>query len=79
MARYIAEEYADLAVRDLPARPCVLPRHSARCFAQLQKAYLANDKDRVFIRQMLDHIIMHNIARCVGIPSVPRRQLLLAP
>src|ERR1700733_1724488 len=72
MARDIGQEYADLAVRDLPGRPRVLPRHTARCFALLQKAGLINDKDRVFIGQMLNNTCTETEGSCLAVGGIGR-------
>jgi hypothetical protein len=59
--------------RGLSGTSRVLPCHPTRCLALLQKAGLINDKDRVFIGQMLNNIIAHSVAQCIGIPwSIPR-------
>src|SRR5580658_4682953 len=54
VARYVGSEDANLAVRDLACGTSVLPRHSARRFALLEKAGLIDHEDRIVIRQMLD-------------------------
>src|SRR5665647_2291003 len=57
VARNVGSEDSDLAVRDLACGTSVLPRHSARCLALLEKAGLVDHEDRVVIRQMLEDII----------------------
>ena len=63
VARNVGSEDADLAVRDLACGTRVLPRHSARRLALLEKAGLVDHEDRVVIRQMLDDIIADDIAQ----------------
>ena len=63
VARNVGSEISDLAVRDLACRTCVLPRHSARRVALLEKAGLVDHEDRVVIHQMLDDIIADDIAQ----------------
>ena len=50
VARNIGSEDADLAVRDLACGTSILPRHSARRLALLEKAGLVDHQDRVVIR-----------------------------
>src|SRR6202048_3244665 len=54
--RNVGSEDANLAVRDLACGASVLPRHSARRLALLEKAGLVDHKGRIVIRQMLDDI-----------------------
>src|SRR5258708_37852079 len=68
VARNVGSEDPDLAVRDLACRTSVLPRHSARRFALLEKAGVVDHEDRIVIRQMLDDIIAYDIAQGIRIP-----------
>src|SRR5471030_1157696 len=79
VARNVGSEDADLAVRDLARRTSVLPRHSARRLALLQKAGLVDHEDRIVIRQMLDDIIADDIAQAIGIPIPATQDRLLPP
>src|SRR3954453_22760043 len=54
VGRNVGCENTDLAVRDLARRTSVLPRHSARRLALLEKTGLIDHEDRVIARQMLD-------------------------
>src|ERR1700681_1721731 len=47
VARNVGSEDADLAVRDLARGTSVLPRHSARRLALLEKAGLVDHEDRI--------------------------------
>ena len=77
--RHIGRKHADLAVRDLPGRARILPRHTARCLALLQKAGLVDDQHRIIMSEMLDDIIAYEIAQRIGIPAITPQKLLLAP
>src|SRR6202158_2443123 len=79
VARNVGSEDSDLAVRDLACGTCVLPRHSARRLALLEKAGLVDHEDRVVIRQMLDDIIADDIAQSVSIPIPATQDRLLTP
>src|SRR3979411_2304059 len=68
MAGIVGREDADLAVRNLACRTGVLPRHTARRVALLEKAGLVDDEDGIVICQMLDDIVAHDIAQGIGIP-----------
>src|SRR4029077_16267966 len=63
VARDVGSEDADLAVGDLACGTSILPRHSARRLALLEKAGLVDHQDRIVIRQMLDDIITDDIAQ----------------
>ena len=78
VARNVGSENPDLAVRDLACRTSVLPRHSARCLALLEKAGLVDHQDRIVIRQMLDDIIADNITQTISIP-IPATENRLLP
>src|SRR5664279_6208896 len=79
VARNVGREDADLAVRDLACGTSVLPRHSARRLALLEKAGLVDHEDRIVIRQMLDDIIADDIAQSIGIPIHATQDRLLPP
>src|ERR1700722_11584558 len=79
VARNIGSEDSDLAVRDLTCGTSVLPRHSARRLALLEKAGLVDHKDCIVIRQMLDDIIAHDIAQAISIPIIATEDRLLPP
>src|ERR1035437_3113936 len=79
VARNVGREDADLAVRDLACGTSVLPRHSARRLALLEKAGLVDHEDRIVIRQMLDDIIADDIAQSIGIPITATQDRLLPP
>jgi hypothetical protein len=79
VARNVGSEDADLAVRDLACGTSVLPRHSARRLALLEKAGLVDHEDRVVIRQMFDDIIANDIAQAVSIPIPATQDRLLPP
>src|SRR5260370_20378501 len=78
VARNVGSEDPDLAVRDLACGTSILPRHSARRLALLEKASLVDHQDRVVIRQMLDDIIADDIAQAIRIP-IPAPQYRLLP
>ena len=63
----------------LPARTSVLPRHSPRCLALLEKAGLVDHQGRIVIRQMLDDIIADNITQTISIPIPATENRLLPP
>src|ERR1700704_2918890 len=79
VARNVGSEDSDLAVRDLACRTSVLPRHSARRLALLEKAGLVDHEHRIVIRQMLDDIIADDIAQAISIPIHPTQDRLLTP
>src|SRR5271168_1102788 len=79
VARNVGSEDSDLAVRDLACGTSVLPRHSARRLALLEKAGLVDNEDRIVIRQMLDDIIADDIAQAIGIPIPAAQDRLLPP
>src|SRR5271154_3721977 len=79
VARNVGSEDSDLAVRDLACGTSVLPRHSARRLALLEKAGLVDNEDRIVIRQMLDDIIADDIAQAIGIPIPAAEDRLLPP
>src|SRR5712692_7304823 len=68
VARNVGSEDADLAVRNLPCRTSVLPRHAARRLALLEKTGLVDDEDRILVRQMLDDIVADDIAQSIRVP-----------
>ncbi len=76
MARHICGEHADLAVGDLARRASVLPRHSARRPALLQKTGFVDNQNRVRIAQRLQRIFAHDVAQArphssVRVPGSP--------
>src|SRR6266852_5763322 len=79
VARNVGSEDSDLAVRDLACGTSVLPRHSARRLALLEKAGLVDHEHRVVIRQMLDDIIAYDIAQGIRIPIHAAQDRLLTP
>src|SRR5450759_2927087 len=79
VARNVGREDSDMAVRDIARGTSVLPRHSARRLALLQKAGLVDHEDRFVIRQMLDHMIAHDIAQAISIPIPATQDRLLPP
>src|ERR1039457_5006245 len=79
VARNVGSEDSDLAVRDLARETSVLPRHSARRLALLEKAGLVDHEDRIVIRQMLDDIIAYDIAQGISIPIHATQDRLLPP
>src|SRR5271156_7168216 len=79
VARNVGSEDADLAVRDLAGGTSVLPRHSARRLALLEKAGLVDHEHRIVICQMLDDIIADDIAQSIGIPIPATQDRLLPP
>src|SRR5229473_2756809 len=79
VARNVGSEDSDLAVRDLACGASVLPRHSARRLALLEKAGLVDHEHRVVIRQMLDDIIAYDIAQGISIPIHATQDRLLPP
>src|SRR5436853_4032272 len=79
VARNVGCENTDLAVRDLARRTSVLPRHSARRLALLEKTGLIDHEDRVIVRQMLDDIIADDIAQGIRIPIPATQDRLLPP
>src|ERR1700747_2383107 len=79
MTRNVSSEDADLAVRNLACRTGVLPRHTARRLALLEKAGLVDDEDRIVICQMLDDIVAHDIAQGISIPIPATQDCLLPP
>src|SRR5216684_628234 len=79
VARNVGSEDSNLAVRDLACGTRVLPPHSARCLALLEKAGLVDHEDRVVIRQMLDDIIADDIAQSISVPIPATQNRLLPP
>src|SRR6267378_1896654 len=79
MTRNVGSEDADLAICNLACRTSVLPRHTARRLALLEKAGLVDDEDRIVICQMLDDIVADNIAQGIGIPIPATKDRLLPP
>ena len=79
MTRNIGSEDADLAVRNLACRTSVLPRHSARRFALLEKAGLVDHQHRIVIGQMLDNIVAYDIAQSIRVPIPTTKDGLLPP
>ena len=69
VARNIGSEDPDLAVRDLACRTSVLPRHSARRLALLEKTGLVDYEHHIVIRQMFNDIIAYDIAQGISAPS----------
>src|SRR5450631_378509 len=78
-ARNVGRKDSDLAVRDLACGTRILPPHSARGLALLEKAGLLDHQDRVVIRQMLDDIIADDIAQSISIPVTATQDRLLPP
>src|SRR6266481_77785 len=79
VARNVGSEDPDLAVGDLARRTSVLPRHSARRLALLEKTGLVDHQDRVIVRQMLDDIIADDVAQGIRIPIPATQDRLLPP
>ena len=79
VARHVGGEDADLAVRDLACGTSILPRHSARRFALLEKAGLVDHEHRIVIRQLLDDRIADDIAQTISIPIPATQDRLLPP
>src|SRR5271156_3088209 len=79
MTRNVGSEHADLAVRNLPCRAGVLPRHAARRLALLEKASLVDHQHRIVICQMLYDIVAHDIAQGIRIPIPATKDRLLPP
>src|ERR1700688_111993 len=79
VTRNVGSEDSDLAVRDLACGTSVLPRHSARRLALLEKAGLVDHEDRIVIRQMLDDIIADDISQSISIPIPATQDRLLPP
>ena len=79
MTRHIGGEHADLAIRDLAGRACVLASHAAGRFALLEKTCLIQNQHGVRIRQGLQRIFTHNVAQRVGVPPPSTEDGLLAP
>src|SRR4030081_1306864 len=79
VARNVGSEDSDLAVRDLAGGTSILPRHSARRLALLDKAGLVDHEDRIVILQMLDDIIAYDIAQGISIPIHATQDRLLTP
>src|SRR6202048_4791003 len=75
----VDSEDADLAIGDLARGTCVLPRHSARGVALLEKPGLVDHEHRIVIRQMLDDIIADDIAQTISIPISATQDRLLPP
>src|SRR5258708_1544602 len=79
VARNVGSEDSDLAVRNLACRTGVLPRHSARRLALLEKAGLVDHQHCIVIRQMLDDIVAHDIAQGISVPIPTPQNCLLPP
>ena len=79
VARNIGSEDSDLAVRDFARGTRVLPCHSARRLALFEKAGLVDHQDRIVIRQMLDDIVVHDIAQGISVPVSATQNRLLPP
>src|SRR5450755_224274 len=79
VARNVGSEDPDLADRDFACGTSILPRHSARRLALLEKAGLVDHQDRIMIRQMLDDIIPDDIAQGIRIPIPTTQDRLLPP
>ena len=77
--RDIGRKHADLAVGDLARRARVLPPDTAGRLALLQETGLVNHQHRVLVRQVLDHVLAHNVAQRIGIPAAPPQDRLLPP
>ena len=72
----ISQKHPDLAVLHLSRRLAVLPLHSHRPFALLQKPQLIHHQHRLLIPQMLHHVLPQVIPNSVLIPAVPGQQPL---
>src|SRR5450755_3157262 len=79
VARNVGSEHPNLTVGDLTCRTSVLPGHSARCLALLEKAGFVDHQHRIVIRQMLDDIIAYDIAQAISIPIHAPQDRLLSP
>ena len=79
VTRHVAGEHPDLAVRNLARRARVLPRHSARCLALLEKAGFIDHQNRILVRKVLDDIVAHDVAQRIRFPPVPTQKRLLPP
>ena len=87
MPRDEGREHADLAVRDLARRPRVSTERSldasttdtTGCLALLRKAGLIDSQHRVPVGQALHHIVPHDIAQRIGVPSGATENSLLTP
>src|SRR5206468_5094157 len=79
MTRNVGREDPDLAVRNLPRRTSVLPRHSTGRCALFEKAGLVDHQHGIIIRQMLDDIVAHDIAQCISVPIPTPQNCLLPP
>src|SRR5260370_27067468 len=79
MTRNVGSEDADLAVRDLPCRTGVFPRHSALRFALFEKTGIVDHQHRIVIRQMIDDIVVHDIAQGISVPVSTTQNRLLPP
>jgi len=85
VARDIGSEHANLAIGNLTGRTGVLPRYAARRFALLEEALdplrgsSINNQHRIIVREMLNDILAHQVAQCIGIPSIPAEKRLLPP
>jgi hypothetical protein len=67
--RHIGPEHPDLAVGDLARRAGVLPPNAAGGLALLEEAGLINDQHRILGREMLDHVVPHDVAQRIGLPA----------
>jgi len=79
VTRNVGSEDADLAVGDLAGGTCVLPRHSARRVALLEKAGLVDHEHRIVIRQVLNDIVPYDVAQGISIPIPAAQDRLLPP
>src|SRR3979409_2711653 len=77
--RNVGSEDSDLTVRDLTRRTSVLPRHSARCLALLEKAGLVDHEHRIVIRQVLNDIVPDDVAQGISVPIPTTQNCLLPP
>src|SRR5450759_178579 len=75
----VGSEDADLAIGDLARGTCVLPRHSARRVALLEKAGLVDHEHRIVIRQVLNDIVPYDVAQGISIPVPAAQDRLLPP
>jgi hypothetical protein len=75
----VREEPARSRFPSPPPLAAVLPRHSARRLAMLEKAGLVDHKDRIVIRQMLNDIIADDFTQAISIPIPATEYRLLPP
>ena len=79
MTRHIGGEHTDLAIGDLARRARVLPRHTARRLALLQKTGLVDDQNRVLIGKRFQRVFAHDVAQGIRIPPPAAQDRLLTP